>query len=124
VQVDLGAVAAHGGDLDVRRGARHHDAATRAAAAAGERDALGVVAGGGGDDATRELRVTQVGDAVVGAAQLEGKDRGQVLAFDRHRHTEPLRQTGRVLEWRRRRQDFVDAGVERAFEHLIHEGLP
>ena len=53
-------------------------------------DPLGVVAGGGGDDAARLLLLGQGGDLVVGAAQLEGVDRLQILPLQADVIAEPL----------------------------------
>ena len=54
-------------------------------------DALRVVAGGCGDDALRALLVGEVGDHVVGPAELERKHRLHVLSFQQNVAAHALR---------------------------------
>ncbi len=59
VEDDFGAIAARGGDLDLRRGQRHDDLGANAARGGVEGDALGMIAGAGGDDAALALGLAE-----------------------------------------------------------------
>ena len=83
-QDDLAAKATHGIDLDGGRRGRHDHHGADTQPRSGEGDTLGVIAGRGADDAAGALLGGEVGDAVMGAANLEGKDRLHVLALDQH----------------------------------------
>ena len=89
VQDHLGAQVHHRLHLDMRRGLRHHDDGGNGTLPRRERHALRVVAGGGADHATLGRSLRQVRDLVVGAAQLERKDRLQVLALEQHVVAQP-----------------------------------
>ncbi len=89
-QQHVAALAAHRIDLDVRRGLGHHDDRLDTEPGGRQGDPLGVVAGRGGDDAALLLLLGQGGDLVVGAAQLEGVDRLQILPLEGHMVAEPL----------------------------------
>ena len=89
-QHDVAALPAHRVDLDVRRGLGHHDDRLDTELGGRQGDPLGVVAGGGGDDAALLLLLGQGSDLVVGAAQLEGVDRLQILPLQADVVAEPL----------------------------------
>ena len=109
VQDDVAAARLDRGDLDVRRGHRHHDRRAARQPLRGERHALRVVARGRGDHALRALGGRQVRHLVVRAAQLEREHRLLVLALQQHAVAEAARQRGRDLE-RRLDRDVVDLG--------------
>ena len=89
-QHDVAALTAHRVDLDVRRGLGHHDDRLDAELGGRQGNPLGVVAGRGGDDAAFFLLLGQGGDLVVGAAQLEGVNRLQILPLQADVIAEPL----------------------------------
>src|SRR5688500_15020617 len=124
VQHPFRAEVDHRLDLDLGRRARHHYHGRYAAAARRERHALRVVTRGGADHAPRGDRVRQVRDAVVGAAQLEGKHGLEILALVQHAVAEPPRQARRLLE-RGFDGDLVDARLENAFDvAFLHADPP
>ena len=90
----------------------------QAEVARGEGDALRVIAGARRDDAARALGVGEVGDPVVGAAQLVAEDRLQVLALEQDLVAEPPRQPRRRLE-RRLVRDVVDAAGQDQPQHRV-----
>ena len=120
VAVDHGVAAArpHARHLDARGRARHHDGGDDAEPLAREGDALGVVAGRGRDDAALQRLARQARHLVVGAADLEGEDRLQVLALQQHPVAEPTRQPGQGVE-RRPDRDVVDPRVEDAARVVV-----
>ena len=121
-QHDLAAEVEHGLHLDVRRGLRHHDHRGDATTARRERDALGMVAGGGADHAAACDLVVDAGNLVVGAAELERKDRLQVFALEQDVVAEAATQAPGRLE-RRFDGDVVDARLEDAFDvTFLHGG--
>jgi hypothetical protein len=61
---------------------RHHDHRPAADLGCGQRDALRMITGGRTDHAALELLCREVDDLVVGAAQLEGKNRLQIFALE------------------------------------------
>ena len=79
---DLGAVAAHALDLDLRRGLGHHDHGLGAEQPRRARHRLGVVARRVGHHSPGPLLVGQGADGVVGAAHLEGADRLEALRLE------------------------------------------
>jgi hypothetical protein len=79
------AAALDGQHLDLWRRRRHHDHCPAADLGRRQRDTLRMVAGRGTDHAALELVGGEMGDLVVGAAQLEGKDRLQSSRFSRTR---------------------------------------
>ena len=81
-QHHLATKAAHGVNLDLRRGGWHHDHGAAAQALRAQRHALRVVAGRGANDAFFKLRRRQVRHLVVGAAQLETAHRLLVFALE------------------------------------------
>jgi hypothetical protein len=121
-QLDLHAVAAHGIDLDGRRGARHHDAARDAELAGREGDALGVIAGRGGHHTGGAFGGIQPADAVVGAPDLEREHRRQILAFDEDRSAEPGREKRRGVEAGGLRHHFRHPRLECPLQQVIHSG--
>jgi len=76
-----------------------------------------VIAGAGGDDPARPFLFAEVGDLVVGAAQLEAENRLQVLALEQHLVAEPPRQP-RCPFQRRFAGDVVDAAGEDVVQQL------
>ena len=116
-QHHFGAQRPHRVHLDLRRGLRHHDGGLQLQLAGGVGHALGVVAGAGRDHAAGLLRLAQVGDLVVGAAQLEAEHRLRVLALQQHALAEPLRQLGRGVE-PRLLGHVVDAARQDVVEEL------
>ncbi len=89
-QHDVAALTAYRIDLDVRRGLGHHDDRLDAELGGRQGDPLSVVASRGGYDAARLLLLGQGSDLVVGAAQLEGVDRLQILPLQADMVAEPL----------------------------------
>ncbi|OSM01782.1 hypothetical protein MAIT1_01820 [Magnetofaba australis IT-1] len=77
-----------------------------------------MVARRGGDDATRLLRVAQVGDAIVGAAQFEGEYRLQIFALEQHVVAQLAREQRSGVQ-RRLHGGFIDAGGEDAAQQRI-----
>ena len=59
VEDDFSAIAARGGDFDLRRGQRHDDLGANAARGGVEGDALSMIAGAGGDDAALALSLAE-----------------------------------------------------------------
>ncbi len=107
-QDDVGAEVADRLDLDLRRRLRHDDERAQAEVSGGERHALRVVAGARGNHAGGPLRLRQVRNAVIGAAQLEAEDRLQVFPLEADIVAQPLRQPRGALE-RGLVGDVVDA---------------
>ena len=79
VEDDFSAVAARGGDFDLRRGQRHDDLGANAARGSVKGDALRVIAGAGGDHAALALRFAEREELVECAALLERAGALQVL---------------------------------------------
>jgi hypothetical protein len=119
-QHHFAAALLHRVDLDLWRRRRHHDHGADAELLRRQRHALGVVAGRGADHAALALRRRQVGDLVVGAAQLEAEYRLHVLALEQYPVAAARRQDGRQLQ-RRFDGHVIDAGVEDFFE-VVHDG--
>ena len=106
--------------LDAWRGQRHHDDRRDAASTRRKRHALGVVARRGADHAACSRARRQVGDLVVGAAQLEGEHRLQVFALEQDRVAETARQPRGRLE-RRLDGHIVDARTQDSL-HVFRSG--
>ena len=121
MQDDLRAARLDRGDLDVRRGHRHHDRRRAAEPLRRERDALRVVAGGRRDHAARAFGRGQVRHLVVGAAQLEREHRLLVLALEQHAVAQAMRQRHREVE-RGLDRDVVDLRVEDLAEIVDRHG--
>ena len=79
---DLGAVVLGALDLDERCGGGHHDDGARAGVRGGVGDALRVVARARGDDSAIEFLLAELGDLVVGSAQLVRARALHVLGFE------------------------------------------
>ena len=109
----IAAACPHARHLDARCRARHHDGGDDAELLAREGDALRVVAGRGRDDAALQRLARQARHLVVGAADLEGEDRLQVLALQQHAIVQPPGEGGQGIE-RRPDRDVVDPRVEDA----------
>jgi hypothetical protein len=105
-------------DLDLRRRLRHHDEGAQAQVARREGHALRVVARAGRNDAPRALRLGEVRDVVVGAAQLEAENRLQVFPFQEHLVLQARREARRRLE-RRLVRDVVDTARQNQPEHRV-----
>ena len=78
---DLAAPFLDPSDFHRRRRLRHHDDSAHAELLSRERDRLAVVAAGVGDDASPTTGFGQPANGIIGAAQLEGADRLEVLEF-------------------------------------------
>ena len=118
VQHHLAAALAHGFHLDLRGGARHHDHRAHAHGAGRQGQALGVVAGGRADHAAGALLVAEAGQLVVGATQLEGEHRLQILALEQHAVADASGDQRGRMDGRFQRH-VVDAGLENPFYVLI-----
>ncbi len=118
VEHDFTAEARNGGDLDLRRGGRHHDHGADAAVARREGHALRVIAGGCADDAASRGRFGKIGDLVVRTADLEREHRLQVLALQQDLTAEPRGETLHAIE-RRRLRHVIDAGLEDALDVVV-----
>ncbi|MNF85343.1 hypothetical protein D3C84_677350 [compost metagenome] len=92
------AAGTHRLHLDVRGAAWHDDDRLDAELLRAQRQALGVVAGGGGDYPARLLFLAELGDLVVGAADLEGEHRLQVLALEQDLVVQPFGEAARRLQ--------------------------
>ncbi len=121
VQHGARAIAAHRRDLDLRRGARHDDQRLDPAFAGAQRHALRVITRRGGDHAAGTFLVGQMGDLVVGAADLEREHRLQVFALHPYRIAQSLTEARRGVQGRFAR-DFVDARVEDHFQIMVRHG--
>ena len=84
MQHGLGAKAPHRLDLDGWRGPRHDNSGLDPQSRRPHGHPLGMIAGGGGDNPTRQRLRAEMNELVVGAAQFEGEDRLQVLAFEQY----------------------------------------
>ena len=82
VQDDLGAELGHRAYLDLGRGRGHDDQGRDAACLRGEGDSLRMVSGGRADHSLMRDRRREMGDLVVGAADLEREHGLQVLALE------------------------------------------
>ncbi|MNE30145.1 hypothetical protein D3C80_1236460 [compost metagenome] len=82
MQHHLAAARAHAFDLDLRGGLGHDDGRLDPQFPRRQRQALGMVAGRGGHHATGQLLWGQLGELVIGAADLEGEHRLQVFALE------------------------------------------
>jgi hypothetical protein len=122
VQHDLASEIAHRAHLDAGRGLRHHDHRGNATALRSKRHALRMVARRGADDAAPGDRFREVGNLVVGAAQLEREHRLQVLALEQHGIADAAREPRRSVE-RRFHRHVVDAGLEDSLDVVVgHTG--
>ena len=120
---DLGAARLHRLHLDRRRRARHDDDRAQPELLRRAGDALGVVAGAGRDHAAGAFDGVEVGDLVVGAADLEAEDGLEVLALEVHAVAQSCRQPWRELE-RRLAGDVVDAAGEDPPEQRVEKRRP
>ena len=121
VQQHVGPEQPHRVDLDFGRRLRHHDEGADTEPLGRKRDALRVVARAGRDHAAGALRVGQVGNAVVRAAQLEAEDRLQVLALEKDGPSQASRESWRHIQ-RRLAADVVHAAREDQPQHLFDGG--
>jgi hypothetical protein len=109
-QHHLTAMAPHTLDLHPGRRLGHHDHGTEAELARGERQCLAVVAARGRDHALRAASSHQPGKRMVGAADLEGTDRLEQFALERHGHAHPSGEIGRIPQRRAQRDAIQHAG--------------
>lgn len=79
---NFGVVSGDGVFFDLGCVGRHDDSRRDSAKGGGEGEGLGVVAGGVGDDAAGGFVVGEGEDGVAGAAEFEGADALEVLAFE------------------------------------------
>ena len=100
VQQRVTATAAHPQDLELRGGLGHDDGGLDPQLPRRQGHALGMIAGGGGDHPALLLLAAQLREAVVGAADLEGKGRLQVLALEQDLVAQVLGQRRRRLQRR------------------------
>ena len=114
VQHGLGATASHPQHLQFRRRGGHDDGRSNSQFPRCQRHTLCVVAGRRGDHSACFLLITQLHQLVISTADLEGKRRLQVLAFQQDLVTQGFRQRGCRLQWRtygqfvnRRREYFL-----------------
>ncbi len=82
VQHHLAATGTHAFDLDFRGGLGHHDRCLDPQHLGRQGQALGMVAGRCGDHAARTLFIAELGQLVVGTANLEGEHRLQVFTLE------------------------------------------
>ncbi|MCY1178395.1 hypothetical protein D9M73_187420 [compost metagenome] len=129
VQHHLAAAGAHPLHLQLGGGARHHDGRLYAQFPRRQRQALGMVAGRGGDHPAGALLLAQLHHTVVGAADLEGVDRLQVLALEQHLVAQEFAELARRLQRRfdghvvhRRREDLAHVVLEQCIA-LIQRAL-
>ena len=94
VEDDLGPVAARVLDLQAGRILRHDDRRLYAEGAGGISHALGMIAGGIGHDAALALIRRQLGNPVIGAAELERAGLLQRLGLDEDAPAGPLVEIG------------------------------
>ncbi len=115
VQHGLRTQVAHCLHLDGRSGPRHDDGRLRPQPRCAQSDPLGVVARGGGDHSALERCSVQMGQLVVGPAQLEGEHGLQVLALEKDFVAEPPREVVGAGQ-RRLSCHIVDAGTQDPFD--------
>jgi hypothetical protein len=106
-----GTVVAHRAYLDLRRGLGHHDHRLDSQLLGGQGHTLGVVAGGGADYPLGLLLLGQMGNPVVGAANLEGKHRLKIFPLEQNVIAKALGQAAGFSEGCFDRH-VVDAGIE------------
>src|SRR5690606_30199887 len=116
---DLAAQALHGLDLDGRGGDGHDDDRPHAHPRRGHRHTLRVVAGRSADDPRRQLVLGEVGELVVGAAQLERVHALQVFPLERDPSPEALGQPRHGVE-RRLGRDVVHPCRQHPPHYLVH----
>jgi len=120
---DLAAPAPDRLHLDLRRRRRHHDHRPAADPGRRQRHALCVIAGRSADHAALQLCRGQLGDLVVGTAQLEREHRLHILALQVDAVVGPRRQAGSKIQ-RRLDGDVVDLRVEDFFQIVrVHVAL-
>ncbi len=118
MQHHLAAPRTHAFDLDLRGGLGHHDSGLDAHLARGQGQALGVVACRGGDHATGQLFRGQLGQFVVGPANLEREHRLQVFTLEQNLVAQPLAQLPGALQ-RGFYRNVVDARGEDLLDVLF-----
>ncbi len=118
VEAHLPAQPAHRLHLDGGRGHRHDDHRPAAQLAGRQGHPLGVVPGRGRHHAPGQGGRVQPGHHGVGAAQLEGEHRLQVLALEPDPAAQGRRQEPRLLQGRGDRH-VVDRGGEDALEDFL-----
>ncbi len=118
VQHHLAAPGAHALDLDFRCGLGHHDGRLDAQLPCCQGQALGVVARRGGDHAARQFLGAQLGQLVVGPANLEGEHRLQVFALEQDLVAQALAQLPGTVQGRFD-GDIVDARGEDLLDVLF-----
>jgi len=91
--------------------------------ACGERHTLRMIAGAGGDHPAPPFVRGQVGDPVIGTAQLVAEDRLQILALEKDVVAKTPRKAGRRVE-RRFLGHVVDTTGQDQPEHLVRRRRP
>ncbi|MNO75294.1 hypothetical protein D3C76_663300 [compost metagenome] len=118
MQHHLATARAHAFDLDLRSSLGHHDGGLDAHFARGQGQALGVVAGRGGDHATGQFFRAQLGQFVIGAADLEREYWLQVFALEQNLVAQALAQLPGALQ-RGFDRNVVDARGEDLLDVLF-----
>ncbi len=95
MQYHLAAPCTHRLDLDLGRGARHHDGRLHAHVPSRVGQALGMVAGRRRYHTTGSLLVGQLRQLVIGTANLEGEHRLQIFALEQDSVAQSLGEKGR-----------------------------
>ncbi|MNG20836.1 hypothetical protein D3C84_1051270 [compost metagenome] len=121
MQHHLATARAHALHFQLGGGARHDDGGFHPQVLGRQGQALGMVAGRGGDHAARQLFRGQLGQLVVGAANLERVDRLQILALEQNLVAQPLGELAGGLQ-RGFHGDVVDARGEDLLDVLFEHG--
>ncbi len=122
VQHHLAAAGAYALHLQLRRGAWHDDGGLDTQLLGRQRNALGVIARRCRDHATRQFLGRQLRQLVVGAANLEGEHRLQILALEQNLVADSLGKLAGGLQ-RGFDGDVVDAGSEDLLDVMFeHSG--
>src|SRR5690606_1775566 len=122
VQHDLAATGAYALDLQPRCGTRHDNGGLDPQFARCQRQTLSMVAGRCGNHAARQFLGRKLRQLVVGAANLEGKHRLQILALEQNLVTETLGELAGGLQ-RSFHGHVVDARGEDLLDVLFeHDG--
>ncbi|MNO94079.1 hypothetical protein D3C76_856910 [compost metagenome] len=122
MQYRIGAPATNSDHLQLRRSGRHYDGGTDPQLPRCQRHTLRMITGRSRDHAASLLRVAQLHQLVVGAADLEGKGRLQVFALEQDLVAQCLRQ-GRCRLQRRAHRQFIHRRGKDFFDVAFKQGL-